>query len=147
MTAQLFEELFFRDLAKLKNEIEQYPDDDSLWATADGINNSGGNLSAHLCGNLRHFIGLNLGNDGYARNRDLEFSVKGLSRTELVTEIENTQKAVTAALENLTEDDLNSHYPDDKPIPNTTNRNILLHLYSHLSYHLGQVNYHRRLLA
>ena len=147
MTIEALNELFKRDLAKLKSEIEQYPNDDSLWKTAEGIANSGGNLSAHLCGNLRHFIGHNLANDGYVRNRDHEFSMKGESREVMIREIENTSNAVSAALSGLSESDLDNIYPDRVPIPDSPTRTILLHLYAHLSYHLGQINYHRRLLT
>ena len=147
MTAQDLDELFKRDLGKLKAEIEQYPSDESLWVVADGIANSGGNLCAHLCGNLRHFIGHNLANDGYVRDRDKEFSVKDLTKSQLISEIEQTIDSVSAALNKLRENDLDGAYPDKVPIPDSSNRLILLHLYAHLSYHLGQVNYHRRLLA
>ncbi len=147
MTTKALIKLFERDLGKLKSEIEQYPTDDSLWIVSQGITNSGGNLCAHICGNLRHFIGHNLANDGYERDRPNEFSMKGLSRSELIAEIDQTITAVSAALNKLTEMELESTYPDSKPIPDSTTRLILLHLYAHLSYHLGQVNYHRRLLT
>ncbi len=139
--------LFERDLNKLKSEIEQYPTDESLWIIKDGISNSGGNLCAHLCGNLRHFVGKNIGDDGYVRDREREFSVKGLSRQELIAEIDNTIDAVTRVLQNISESDLDASYPDRIPIPDTNTRHVLLHLYAHLSYHLGQINYHRRLLT
>ena len=147
MTVQDLKTLFSRDLDKLKTEIDQYPDDDSLWLVGEGIANSGGNLCAHLCGNLRHFIGLNLGKDGYERNRDLEFSVKGLEKNALISEIENTKVAVSNALDKYNESDLSGPYPDSRPIPDASIGHTLLHLYAHLSYHLGQVNYHRRLLT
>lgn len=147
MTTDDLSELFKRDLGKLKAEIEQYPTDESLWVVSDGILNSGGNLCAHICGNLRHFVGHNIADDGYVRDRPNEFSMTDASKTEMVSEIENTVAAVNSALSNLSEEGLNDAYPDSKPIPNASNRLILLHLYAHLSYHLGQVNYHRRLLT
>ncbi len=147
MTVKALDELFKRDLGKLKAEIEQYPTDESLWVVAEGIANSGGNLCTHLCGNLRHFIGHNIANDGYVRDRDKEFSVKDLTKSQLISEIEQTIHSVSAALNKLRENDLDGIYPDKVPIPDSSNRLILLHLYAHLSYHLGQVNYHRRLLA
>lgn len=147
MTNQALDKLFKRDLGKLKSEIEQYPTDDSLWVVADGITNSGGNLCAHLCGNLRHFIGKNLANDGYVRNRPLEFSMSNVSKAEMISEVDNTSEAVSAALNKLSEADLDGIYPDNVPIPDSSIRFVLLHIYAHLSYHLGQINYHRRLLS
>ena len=147
MTLQSLIKLFERDLDRLKNEIEQYSSDDKLWIVKEGITNSGGNLCAHLCGNLRHFIGAVLGRDGYVRDRHNEFTVKGLSKANLLAEIQVTRKAVSDSLAKLTDDDLNQDYPSKSPLPNSTTNETLIHLYGHLNYHLGQINYHRRLLG
>src|SRR5437016_2991371 len=90
--------LFERDLNKLTEEINQYPDDSSLWLTKEGIKNSGGNLCLHLTGNLQHFIGAVLGDSGYIRNRDAEFTLKNISKLKLLNEISNTKVAVKDAL-------------------------------------------------
>ena len=139
--------LFKRDLERLSDEIKQYPNDESLWSLEDGINNSGGNLCLHLCGNLRHFIGKNIGEDGYVRNREREFTAKGLTKDELLLEIEEAKKVVSEIVAQLNDEALASSYPENVPIPDTTVRHVLIHLYAHLSYHLGQINYHRRLLT
>jgi uncharacterized damage-inducible protein DinB len=137
--------LFEKDLDKLSEEIKQYPDDSSLWVVKDGIKNSGGNLCLHLAGNLQHFIGAILGNSGYIRNRDAEFSLKNISKQKLVNEIENTKIAVKDALEQVSKKELEKEYPIrvfDDPV---TTEYFLLHLLAHLSYHTGQINYHRRM--
>ncbi|MDA0194357.1 MAG: DUF1572 family protein [Bacteroidetes bacterium] len=143
----IFKSLINRDLDKLITEINSYPSDNSLWVIADGISNSGGNLSLHICGNLRHFIGAILGEDGYVRDRDFEFSGKGISKESLVEEIGKTKKSISDALDNISEASLESLYPIQGPIPNATSVVYLTHLYGHLNYHLGQINYHRRLLS
>lgn len=144
---EVFKSLFSRDLDKLNTEINQYPSDNSLWIIKEGISNSAGNLSLHLCGNLRHFVGTILGKDGYVRDRDHEFYAKDLTREQLIDEVIQTKNAVISALDKLSESDLESLYPSKCPIPEATSLAFLTHLYGHLSYHLGQINYHRRLLA
>ena len=139
--------LFERDLRKLRDEINLYADESRIWVVADGISNSGGNLCLHLLGNLNHFIGAVLGNTGYVRRRDDEFSLKNIPRTELIAQIDATIEVVKKALDSLSEADLAQDYPEEKRGEILKMDYMLLHLFGHLSYHLGQVNYHRRLLG
>ena len=139
-------ELFERDLQRLKNEIELYKDEDNLWVLKEGISNSAGNLCLHLLGNLNHFIGATLGHTGYVRYRDDEFSLKNIPRQDLITNIENCRLVVRTTLLKLTVEDLAKEFEQkvfDKPV---TTEMMLMHLTTHLTYHLGQINYHRRLL-
>ncbi len=139
-------ELFVRDLEKLKSEIQQYRDENALWVTGGEIANSAGNLCLHLVGNLNHFIGATLGNTGYVRQRDLEFSQKNVPRQELLDAVEQTTATVRESLGKLTEADLQERFPLEKHGQVVTTGYMLLHLQTHLNYHLGQINYHRRLL-
>jgi len=142
-----FSQILERDLGKLDAEIDQYPSEKLLWKTAGEIINPPGNLSLHLCGNLQHYIGAQLGNSGYKRNRPLEFSVKNIPKDDLLLEIRRTKEAVTKALKDLDDAALNKIYPEEVlGFPMTTGF-FLIHLTAHFSYHLGQINYHRRLIG
>ncbi|WP_419494320.1 DUF1572 family protein [Chryseobacterium bernardetii] len=138
--------LYQRDLNKLKMEIGAYQNEENLWKTDKNISNSAGNLCLHLIGNLNHFIGTHLGNTGYVRQRELEFSLKNIPKTELIEKIEATTTMVDSVLNQLPEAEMEKEYPlvvfEDK----MTTVYFLIHLLSHLDYHLGQSNYHRRLL-
>jgi hypothetical protein len=140
----LFTELFERDLQKLKTEINLYKTDEDLWKVDAQIPNSGGNLCLHLIGNLQHFIGANLDNTGFVRDRDAEFSSKNISRSELSGEIEKCLKIVASGLQNLSDEDFDADYPEKYREKNVKTAWMLTHLLSHLNYHLGQINYHRR---
>lgn len=138
--------LFERDLQRLKTEIESYKAEENLWLVKEGISNSAGNLCLHLIGNLSHFIGATLGNTGYVRHREDEFNLKNIPRQDLITNIENCKLIVKTTLTKLTVEDLAKEFPQqvfDKSINTET---MLIHLSTHLTYHLGQINYHRRLL-
>ncbi|NOS92497.1 MAG: DinB family protein [Cyclobacteriaceae bacterium] len=143
---QTVQKLLDRDLAVLEKEISFYATDADLWKIAGDIKNPAGNLCLHLCGNLQYYIGAVLGNSGYVRNRDAEFSTKGLSKEQLLNEIAKTRKAVAAALENLNPTVLETIYPVEVFKDPMTTGYFLIHLSAHLGYHLGQINYHRRLL-
>jgi len=142
----ILKQLFTSDLEKLKTEISSYTDEMNLWKISGDIKNSGGNLCLHLCGNLQHFIGAVLGNSGYVRKRDAEFSKKNVSVKELVKEVELTITAVENTLNHLKEERLGQKYPRNVFGYEMTTEYFLIHLAAHMNYHLGQINYHRRLL-
>jgi hypothetical protein len=140
-------EIFERDLNKLKDEISLYKDENSLWIVKKGISNSAGNLCLHLIGNLNHFIGAVLGETGYIRNRENEFTTKNVSAKILINYIENTIEIVKHTLENLSKGDLEKDFPEQKHSKIVKTDFMLLHLIAHFNYHLGQINYHRRLIV
>ncbi|AIL46633.1 hypothetical protein ELAN_23480 [Elizabethkingia anophelis] len=146
MMIETLQILFKRDLLKLKTEIESYQSEENIWKISQHISNSAGNLCLHLIGNLNHFIGAITGKTGYIRNRESEFSLKDVPRTQLTEMIDNTILVIENTLNNLDEDDLKKEYPlvvfEDK----MSTEFFFTHLTAHLSYHLGQINYHRRLL-
>jgi uncharacterized damage-inducible protein DinB len=146
MLQQILKKLLIRDLEKLKTEIEAYKSESNIWLVPDGISNSAGNLCLHLVGNLNHYIGTVLGNTGYVRQRDLEFSLKDVPRAELVQKIEGTIAMIDEVMGRVTDEQLSAEFPVVVFSKGDTTGYFLAHLVTHLGYHLGQVNYHRRLL-
>jgi uncharacterized damage-inducible protein DinB len=139
--------MLLRELRALDREIAAYPDDQSLWQTPSGISNSAGTLVLHLAGNLRHFIGATLGETGYVRNRAAEFFTKNLSREELRAEVRATSADLDRALDSITAAQLEAPYPLLIQDRRVRTADWLVHLSVHLGYHLGQIDYHRRLLT
>lgn len=146
MLIQTVKKLFKRDLEKLKLEINLYKDESRLWVIEESIANSAGNLCLHLIGNLNTYVGAEIGKTGYIRNRELEFSLKNVTKKELIEKIESTIRMVESALDLITEEDLVKEYPLLVFAEKTSTGYLLIHLTIHLGYHLGQINYHRRLL-
>jgi uncharacterized damage-inducible protein DinB len=139
--------LYERDLAKLRAEIENYMDENELRKTDGAAANSAGNLALHLTGNLKHFIGATLGNSGYVRDRDAEFSSKGITKEQLLADVDGTRTVVKETIASLTDDDFAETYPIEVFGEPMTTGYFLVHLATHFNYHLGQINYHRRLLS
>lgn len=139
--------IFERDLRKLREEINLYSDENNIWIVEAGISNSAGNLCLHLLGNLNHFIGHGIGQTGYIRHRDDEFSLKNIPRSVLNAQIDAVIEVVKKALSGLSDADFQGDYPIEKDGKVLKMDFMLLHLLGHLSYHLGQVNYHRRLIG
>ena len=147
MLNAILSELYERDLNKLREEIELFTDETDLWTTSGGITNSAGNLCQHLTGNLRHFLGAVLGGSGYVRDRDAEFAAKGTTKADLLADIDAAAASVKDTLGKLTDEDLAKTYPIEVFGRPMTTGYFLVHLATHFNYHLGQINYHRRLLA
>lgn len=147
MITQNLQKLFLREVSTLEKELELYPDDASVWTTVAGLPNSTGNLVLHLCGNLQHFIGSTLGQTGYVRNRDAEFSSKDLARIFLYQELSKTKQALETTFKKLSDNDLDKTFPLAINGVQLSTLLTLLHLSNHLAYHLGQIDYHRRVVT
>jgi uncharacterized damage-inducible protein DinB len=138
--------LFQRDIQKLHLEIELYQDESNIWKILNGTSNSGGNLALHLVGNLNTYFGKNLGNTGYIRNREAEFGDKNIPRETLLKAIIDVKEVVSNVLKNLTGEQMKGIYPEEVLGYEMTTEYFLIHLHGHLTYHTGQINYHRRAL-
>ena len=134
--------LFTRDLRRVAQEVQAFPTDESLWQTAPGVTNSAGNLALHLEGNLREYIGRQLGGIAYTRQRPLEFSTTALTRAEVAARIDAVRESV---IPSLTTVDLDIIFPENVLGQPLTARQFVLHLLGHLNYHLGQIDYLRRI--
>jgi uncharacterized damage-inducible protein DinB len=136
-----------RDLRTLKREVEAYPDERRLWQSVPGISNVAGTLALHLAGNIQHYLGARLGGTGYVRDRPGEFARRNVSRAELIREIEAARAAVRAALTGDAAPDPAAEYPETVGGARVAIGDYLVHLATHLTYHLGQIDYHRRIVT
>jgi len=136
-----------RDLRALRRELEAYPDERQLWQQVPGLPNSAGTLALHLAGNLQHYIGARFGGTGYVRDRDAEFARRDVSRADLLAEIERARAAVASGLARVSPDALERDYPDIIGRSHVRTDEYLVHLCTHFTYHLGQLDSHRRIVT
>lgn len=139
--------IYERDLTRLIQELQSFPDDGSLWRSTEGMSNSPGNLALHLEGNLREFVGRQIGGIAYERKRELEFSSKDLPLQEVIQRLEAVKESIPRVVGSLTDEQLSAEFPQQVFKVPTSNREMLIHLLAHLSYHLGQIDAERRALA
>jgi DinB superfamily len=145
MTPHLLSAVMLRDLDGLRAEIEAYPDDGSLWRPVPGLVVLGGTLVLHLVGNMQHFVGAVLGASGYVRDREAEFARRGVPRAELLAQVAAARAVVERTLAGLEPARLAETYPQPVGGLHLQTGEFLVHLVSHLGYHLGQLDSHRRL--
>ena len=143
----LLQSFLLRELRSLRRELERYPDEASLWLTPEGLPNSAGTLALHVAGNLQHYIGAQLGQTGYVRDREREFSVRDVPRSEILAEIDAAEEAIRNTLPRLTPEQLAADYPEAVGGVRLRTDAYLLQVTVHLAYHLGQIDYHRRMVT
>jgi hypothetical protein len=147
MMIHFLRKLMVRDLEALRAELRAYPDERSVWECPSGISNSAGTLTLHLIGNLRHYVGANLGGTKYVRDRDAEFAGRDVSLAVLEAEIAEAIAEVNRALGGFDVSLLDKEYAPEVAGVRLPTELFLLHLATHLAYHLGQIDYHRRVVT
>jgi hypothetical protein len=147
MFARELATLYARDLTRLRQQVDAFPDTDSLWQVRPGIVNAAGTLVLHLEGNLREYIGRQLGRRAYVRDRAVEFATRGVERAELSRRAAALGTEVPSVLAELTDADLDATFPEDVLGMPMSSRQFLVHLSGHLNYHLGQIDYVRRIVT
>lgn len=140
-------ELFRRDLTRLHQEIEAFADEPDLWRTTGGVTNSAGHLALHLEGNLREFVLRILGGETFQRDRPAEFNGEPKPKADLLSRVGRLIDRVPEVIGSLDAARLDAAYPARVLGPELTVRQFLIHLYGHLSYHTGQIDYLRRALT
>jgi hypothetical protein len=136
-----------RELAALRRELEAYPEDGLVWSLPPGAPNSAGTLALHLSGHIQHYVGAVLGGTSYLRDRDAEFATRGLPRRDLLANMAEAERAVVAVLPGIANSSLNGVFPERLRGVKVTTREALLQVATHAAYHVGQVDYHRRLVT
>ena len=147
MLIPVVQAMLLRELAAVQRSVEAYPDDASLWALPDGLPNAGGTLVLHLAGLLQHYVGAVLGSSASKRDRPAEFARRDVRRGELLRELAAAVAAVKRTLPTLSEDSLSQPYPEPIGGHVLPTGVFLAHLATHLAYHLGQLDYHRRVVT
>lgn len=148
MDIRWLERIVLRDVESVKAELAAFPDEASVWATPPGITNSAGTLALHLAGNLRHFVGTKLGGSTYVRKRDHEFAARGVPRAELLADLEQAIAAVRETLGGGRPIDLAAPFPETVGGKfRVATGDWLIHLATHLAFHLGQIGYLRRIVT
>jgi len=147
MLATIIGGVLTRDLRALQREIEAYGNEKDLWTMPPGVTNSAGNLAMHLAGNLRLFIGAKLGTTGYVRDRDAEFNRRDVPRAELLQQVSDALAEIEQTMPTVTDAALAAPFPMPIGGVTVTTGDFLVHLAAHLTYHLGQIDYHRRIVT
>jgi hypothetical protein len=141
-----FAALYRRDLARLVRQHDAFSDAD-LWRVLPGVTNAAGNLMLHLNGNLREYIGRQIGDVAYTRDRPREFAARDVPRAEMTAALAELATLIPDVLAAAPVARWDDTFPENVLGEPLTNRHFVVHLYGHLGYHLGQIDYLRRVLT
>ena len=133
-----------RELEGMKDELLAYQEESDIWREVPGLPNTAGTIALHVAGNLQHFVGAQLGDSGYVRDRAAEFARRGVPTAEIVEELDTALAALDSTFAGLEEDAMERPFPEEVAGVQPTSAEFLVHLVAHLAYHLGQIDYHRR---
>ncbi|MCZ7645066.1 MAG: DUF1572 domain-containing protein [Planctomycetota bacterium] len=118
-----------------------------LWQPGPGGGNGIGTLAHHLAGNLRHFLGLGVLGEAYARNRPAEFADRGVPKETLLANLETGLGVAARALHALTAEQLAAPWTTPCGAKFDTLATHVARLAVHFSYHLGQATYAAKALS
>jgi len=146
MTTKELARLYKRDIERFITEIELFNDENNLLKTKGSAKNSSGNLTLHIIGGLSFHIGVTLANLDFVRNRNQEFIRKGVPRESMTAQLSNLIPLIVDTITSMPDRQLNELHPNLYDGQNETIGYVLTQILLHLNYHLGQINYLRRML-
>lgn len=134
-------------LEKQRDGVVEYVSplsEQELWAKPVDPGNSIGHLVLHLTGNLNHFVGAQLGNTGYRRDREREFTeARPPAKVDLLAGLNDAVAMFRRVVSGLDEERLTQSHPESRF---GTVMEALVHLIAHFSLHRGQISYLVRLV-
>jgi hypothetical protein len=132
----------YQDFARRVRTLAEGLSEEQFWRKPYPYGNSFGNLVLHLTGNLNYYIGAQIANTGYVRERELEFAgnqtrLKGEVLRYLDEAVRTVVESIRAQTQESWEDDYTAVGVDD-----VTNRiGIFLRCATHFHHHIGQMTY------
>lgn len=115
-----------------------------FWTKPVDPGNSVGHLVLHLAGNLNHFVGGQLGDTGYKRDREREFTETRVPpKAEVLRQLDDAVATFRRVVGGLDAERLASPHPETRF---GTVMSALTHLLAHFALHRGQMSYIVRLV-
>ena len=139
---------YFRMIQAKVHELTTPLSSEQLWMRPHAYGNSIGNLILHLTGNLSYYIGAQIADTGYIRQRDLEFTSAGKPKNELLRDFDRAIETVVSTIAKQSDDDWATPYFGELESEAKTRFNAFLRCAGHAYHHVGQIIYlQRELLA
>jgi uncharacterized damage-inducible protein DinB len=136
------------NLEKLRDEVRELAkplDEKAFWTKPLEPGNSFGHLLLHLTGNLNHFVGGQLGQTGYVRDREREFTETSVpSKEEALARLDAATATFRRVVERLSAERLAEAHPTERF---GSVLNALVFVTMHFALHRGQLSYIARLVA
>ncbi len=114
---------------------------EQIWWRPNEHSNSIGNLTLHLCGNVRQWILSGIGAQEDIRTRDQEFDQRAaIDKEILINDLHKLEQEVRMVLDQIQPSELLKKRLVQN-IYEESALSILIHVVEHFSYHVGQISW------
>lgn len=128
-------------LAGQLRELAAPLSEDQFWVKPFPFGNSFGHLMLHLTGNLNYYVGTQIAQTGYVRDRPREFSEAARpSKQEVIKKFDDAVQMVVKTIRSQSAEDWSAAY-SGAGADARTRFEILLQCATHLHLHIGQMMY------
>ncbi len=134
----------FSTYAGRVHQLSEDFSDEQFWTKPYSYGNSFGHLVLHVTGNLNTYIGAEIADTGYVRDREREFTEPDKPPKTAV--LQNFDAAVAMVIETVEAQTAESlaEVPADSEGSHSSDRSrfaVFLHCAAHLNHHVGQMIY------
>lgn len=133
---------------ELLSKVHQWAEalsEEQFWGNPYDYGNSYGNLVLHLTGNLNYYIGAQIAETGYVRDRPREFSDPNPpTKTEALQRLDDAVAMVVRTIQEQTAEDWAKPYSAVGDGGANNRFQIVLRCATHLYHHIGQMIYLNR---
>jgi uncharacterized damage-inducible protein DinB len=133
----------YRNLTEKVHDLSETLSEEQFWTKPYPYGNSFGHLTLHIIGNFNYYIGTEIANTGYVREREREFKEQDHpSKEEVLRRLDEAVELVIATIEAQTEETWSSRYEAEGALDFVSDRfSIMLRCATHFHHHIGQMIY------
>jgi len=132
----------FTTLASRVHELAVPLADEQFWCKPFPFGNSFGHLVLHLTGNLNYYIGAQIAQTGYVRDREREFTeTRHLPKEEVLDNFDRAIKMVLWTVGKQSAEDWSAYYKAVGASNVVDRFHMVIRCTAHLDHHVGQMIY------
>ena len=132
----------YQDFGRRVYTLAEPLSEEQFWRKPYSYGNSFGHLTLHLIGNLNYYIGAQIANTGYVREREREFTERNPPpKQDALRQLDEAVGLVVRTLEAQTAETWSQEYQAVGADYSKNRFSIFLRCAAHFHHHLGQMIY------
>jgi uncharacterized damage-inducible protein DinB len=133
---------YYQDFVRRVKSLAEKLSEEQFWKKPYPYGNSFGNLVLHITGNLNYYIGAQIANTGYLRERELEFAENHTEhKGEVLSKLDEAVDIVIETLKTQTHQTWEEEYTAIGVDDVKDRFSIYLRVAVHFHHHIGQMIY------
>jgi uncharacterized damage-inducible protein DinB len=134
---------YYRDLTRRVHALCEELSEEQFWTRPYVYGNSLGHLTLHVIGNLNYYIGAQIADTGYVRDRPREFTeTSPPAKDEVLKQLDQVVDLVVETIEAQTVESWSEKYEAVGAADIVKDRfSIFLNCAAHFQHHIGQMIY------